>query len=403
MKGVNKEAADKIRGGGTHLIIVDEAAQMDNLSYVIRSILLPMTMTTGGRILIATTPGISPGHESTGIYEELATEKATSHYTILDNPRVSIAVKAEFLKEAGEKKEDIYDILIGVKKPKTTTARREYFCEFVTDAENAVLPEWDDERSAALSVVWPTPQFFRSYVAMDPGMRDRTGVLFGYYDFIKAVVVIEDELVLSGPSTATIAKEVKAKESLLWTAREHEPRLAPLRVLDGELRLAMDLKELHGLSFQLAEKSESLNAINLVRTLIQSNQIVVNPRCVNLIRQMKNAIWNRQATDFDRASDKSMDGHYDLVAALKYFCRTVNRHDNPYPPGYDLRLTGDSFLSQKNNPFTNNGGAILMETAVTRRISKHRGNHGTVLPGQGGAAQRTANFSEMVSILTAKR
>jgi hypothetical protein len=329
LKGVNGEHAKQLRGGAADLIILDECGIMDNLTSVINDVCMPMTLTTNGTILLATTPAMSPSHESTGIYEQLAGRNAAVKFTILDAPETHIPreAKLEYLIAAGEKEEDVLDIIEGRKYPKSTTARREYFCEFVTDSERAVCPEFDFAAEREIVRTYPRPAHYDTYVSMDPGFADRTGILYGFYDFTHAKLVIEAESLLSQANTSDIAEEIKYQERRLWGDRE-----AYLRVSDVDLRLIADLRSMHSLAFAPTRKEDSLGAINLMRNMVQFREIVISPTCVHLIRQLHNATWNIQKTDFDQGGKE--DGHFDLVAALKYMCRNVRKTRNPYPAGY---------------------------------------------------------------------
>lgn len=370
-KGVNGEHAENLRGGAADLVILDECGTMDDLAYVVSSVVMPMTLTTGGRVLLATTPSRSPGHDSVAIYEDLAGRNATVKFTLLDNPRVAPEVKAEFLKEAGEPDALVDAIVAGTASPTTTTALREYFCEFVTDAASAVLPEFTADAQAQTVKSASRPAYFDAYVAMDPGFQDRTAVLYAYWDFRRAKLVIEDESLMHRPSTSDIAAEIARKERGLWSGSEPYARVS-----DVDPRLIADLWQLHRIQFRASEKQDSLGAINLVRNMIQSRELEIDPRCVHLIRQMRNAIWNNKATDFARAGSKTPDGHFDLVAALKYLCRGINRHHNPYPEGYGVVTTSNSWLSPR--PTASPVGLGLMaDTPFSRRLARTRRTRGS--------------------------
>lgn len=350
LAGVNNEHAADLRGGAADLVILDEAGQMDDLKSVVSDVVMPMTMTTNGQIILATTPPDSPGHDSTQIYEDLAASGSSIKFTIRDAPHVSHATKREYLVEAGEHRDDVDDILAGRKDPKTTTALREYFCEFVTDASKAVVPEYTPAKSRELMVDHPRPEYFDCYVSIDPGFEDKTGILFAYYDFLEGKLVIEDEALLHRANTNQIYDVIRSKEAQLW------PNRTPyMRISDTDKRLIADLAQLHGMSFVPTRKEDSLGAINLLRTDIASGRIVINPRCVNLDRQLRNAIWNTQATDFARAGASSPDGHYDLLSALKYMTRMYSRTRNPYPAHYYARggrfgVPRDAWVSPRARP-----------------------------------------------------
>jgi hypothetical protein len=333
VKGVNGEHAQYLRGGAADLILLDEIGLIDDLEHVIQDICMPMVLTTGGQIIMATTPPRSPGHESARQFELLMGKGAASVFTLLDAPHVDSDTKIEFLCEAGETPDNARKCIVGYKGshneriqgwPVGTTARREYYCEFVTDASSAVVPEFTKEREATIVQEAVMPDYYDAYVALDPGFKDRTGILFAYWDFANYRLVVQDECLLDQANTQTIAAAVQVKERALWGTKKPY-----MRVADVDLRLIADLQGMHKLNFIPTRKEDSLGAVNLMRNMVQSGQIVINPRCTNLIRQLRNATWNNKATDF--AQGGKVEGHYDLVAAFKYLCRNVIKEHNPYP------------------------------------------------------------------------
>ncbi len=372
LKGVNGEHAQFLRGGAADVIILDECGLMDDLKHVVSDVCTPMLMTTRGRLILASTPPRSPSHESTTIYEDLAGSGATALFTIREPVRhIDDDGKCRALVEAGEDPAHVADILAGRRPPVTTTARREYFCEFVTDSSTAVVKEYTDDARREIVREYERPPYFDAYVSMDPGMKDRTGILFGYWDFVEAKLVIEDELLLRGPNTNDIAEAIKAKEAEHWAHRH-----VHCRVSDVDLRLIADLYAMHGLVVVPARKEDSLGAVNLMRNMVHTRTLVIHPRCVNLDRQLRNATWNNKATDFERGGADSIDGHYDLVAALKYLCRTVNRTRNPYPDHW-FRLGGQggppagSWISPKTRR-TKDSLGLYGDTPFGRRLAKRR-------------------------------
>lgn len=372
IKGTNGEHAQYLRGTYADLIVLDECGIMDDLKHVVSDVCMPMTLTRpGAMVLFATTPPRSPGHESATIYEDMASKGSVAHYTIREDiPHLPLEAKCQALIEAGEDPNRVADILMGVAEPQTTTAKREYFCEFVTDASSAVVPEYTPDRRKEIVRPHDRPAYFDRYVSMDPGMKDRTGILFGYWDFASAKLIIEDEALLQGPNTLKIAETLRAKETALWPGQPIYRRIS-----DVDLRLIADLHMMHDLHFVKALKEDSLGAINLMRNMILNRQIVIDPRCVNLDRQLRNAIWNKKATDFARGEEGSIDGHYDLVAALKYLCRMIDRHHNPFPdswfaiggPGGHPHGTWISPKSRQNRKL-----GLYSDTPFSRRLLKSR-------------------------------
>ena len=146
IKGVNSESADTLRGPGAHLFVLDEMGGMDHAEYVVRSVVDPMITRDGwhGNLLVATTPAKEAGHGSQEIFRECVNAGVASKHTLLENNSLSWEDKARAMRSCGEKDADIPAILAGKMLPRTTTARREYFCMFVVDGASAVHPDWPD-------------------------------------------------------------------------------------------------------------------------------------------------------------------------------------------------------------------------------------------------------------------
>ena len=66
---------------------------------------------------------------------------------------------------------------------------------------------------------WPKPPFFDAYVGMDLGFVDLTVVVFGYYDFRAAKIIIEDEIVIKGSDLhlPSFADKILETEKRLWS------------------------------------------------------------------------------------------------------------------------------------------------------------------------------------------
>lgn len=369
LKGTNNEKADSLRGGAADLIILDECGQMDNLKYIIESVCLPMVLTTGGRILLASTPPPTPAHDSATIYADLLAEGSTVKYTILDAPHITDEDKAEILRETGEKPEDVPGILAGVRQPRTTTARRELFAEFVTDSSLAVVPEFDADAQA--DIVRPTEplDYFHGYVSLDPGSRDKTGILVARYDFMNAKLLIDDEALLSNPTTKQIAQAIKSLE-----AKHLENAQSVTRVSDIDLRLIADFQAEHKLTLRKAKKTDMLASVQELRHAIQTRRLVISPRCQSLVHQLATAIWNRKGSDVAREGDGPNHGHNDLLAALRYMLRAVDHSRNPYPK--HLYTRGSKFgpgVAQWAPPSRDSKkGALHDNTPLARRLHKKK-------------------------------
>lgn len=306
--GTENRSYERARGTRTDRGYIDEAGFCDDLKYIVDDILIPQTITTSGKLFIFSTPPPTPAHD---FYFMCMEAKSKDDYCVLDfasYTAVSDDVKAQYIAEAGGEK--------------SATVRREYFCDFLTDPERAVLPEFDDEKEKKIVIDFPRPDYYDWIGALDPALNDFTAYIIGYYDFINAKYVIENEMWFNKMNTEKIADGIKELESETF---DTEPKL---RVSDTDSLLICDLNELHKLQFVPTRKDDKEAQLNYLRVLIQNERIVINPRCVNLIRQCKTAIWNRQRTQYER-TDK--EGHFDLIDALVYFVRNTNTANNPYP------------------------------------------------------------------------
>ena len=215
----------------------------------------------------------------------------------------------------------------------STAFRREYLGEIITEEDDAIVPEFNKEIQQKIITEWQDPAHYDAYVSMDIGFKDLTAVLYAYYDFKSAKLIIKDELILSGSKMLTdnLALEMRMKESAHFINQFTGEKITPfLRVADNNNPILLqDLAVKHGLSFVPTAKDNFEAALNNMRMLIKSERIIIHPRCKTLIAHLKGAVWNKARNGFARnASDKS---HYDCVAALIYLCRNVSFSKNPYP------------------------------------------------------------------------
>ena len=337
MAGADSGHAEKLRGGDSSLILVDEAGSIDKLKYIIQSVLIPTTLLTKGKLILASTPPVESEHDFLSYIEESQLNNTITKKTINDNPRLTPQDIEDAKKEMGGEHTDGY--------------RREYLCEIIKDGNSSVIPEFDDELIKEIVKEHNKPPFYDCYVAMDLGFKDYTALVFGYYDFRKALIVIEDELLIdfkqSNMNLKKLGELIKHKEEALWTnVMTNETRKPSLRVSDIDYIVLQELyNATHGLiSFTPATKTDKESTINNLRTLLSSRKIVIHPRCTNLIRHLQNVKWNKTKQSFGRSAE---NGHYDLVDALLYFIRHISVSRNPYPVNFNLN-SSDMFVYDKN-------------------------------------------------------
>jgi hypothetical protein len=316
--GFNAGEIESQRGPKSNLIICDEAGFCDGLNYGLRSVLFPKLNSTKGKMLLCSTLPKSAAHEYWEIVKKAEYDGTLLKKDIFDCPRYTKEEIDSFAEEVGG-----YD---------SVDFQREYKCMMITDQESAVFPEATEEKVNAITIEHKRPAFYDSYAAMDIGFRDYTAVLFGYYDFLKAKVVIEDEILLKGSKVTTnaLAMLIKQKEAELYHSKP-----IYLRVSDNNNPIFLNdlAQEPHKLYFMPTLKDDKDSAISKVRLLIQQEKIIINPRCKTLINHIKYATWNTKRSGFDR---DLQNGHFDAADALIYFIRNINMQKNPYPNTYFL-------------------------------------------------------------------
>lgn len=317
--GLDK-SPNSLRGNVIDAIILDEAGFISNLEYIYRSIIVPATLHRPNcKIIMISTPPSTPAHAFVDFIHKAESEGGYAKLDIYSNPRITQSDIERMAKELG-----------GFE---STAFRRECLCELVTDSDSQIVPEWRDTY-----VVRNEPdeyrRFYHNYVSMDLGVKDFTLVLFGYYDFRRATLVISDEVKLNGPQLTTVLLKdtVSAIEKNLWPDGKVYRRISD----NNNQQLIQDLAILHRMSFISTDKDRLETMINETRMLIDQGRVEVDPKCEQLIGCLKYGVWDSKKKAFARSSAY---GHFDALAALIYLCRNLDKHANPIPAtyGFDVR------------------------------------------------------------------
>jgi hypothetical protein len=318
---------DGLRGRGLDFIVISEAGFVRGLKSTVLSVLYPQLQgRPHARILLESSAPKDPRADFDETFiPDAKLRKAYCFRTIEDNPLLSRNEKDEFIAAAGGKGAPECD--------------REYFGLRVRDLESTVVPEFDvDEHVREV----PTPQFADCYVSLDPGFKDLCAVLFGYWDFENARLVVQRDWAELNASAATIAEAITQIEGELWsglqrwTGKEFKPN-PYLRVSDTDPRLMQDLAREHGLRVVPVNKSTGAKtelkeaAVHSLRGAIGRGQILIDPKCTTLIAHLEGAQWNDQRTDYRR---HPIHKHYDCLDALVYMWRSIVRNKSATPPGY---------------------------------------------------------------------
>lgn len=349
--GADDERGNHLRGTDATLILCDEAGFWRHAAYVINSVLLPQTMLCGGRMIIASTPPESLGHEFWQFVAEAKANGAYTQRTIDDNPMVTPELRAEFARESGGEH--------------TTTWRREYLCEAVTEADRAVLPEFDE----AIHVKQRTesPRFAHRWCTIDLGMTDLTHVLWGYYDFEHARHVVERELVRQYTPVSELAVLINDTEQELWGDVEPDRRISdnhPMEIAEFSRQHTLQPTRVRRrLIFESATERSPEVCIGRLRTMLIEKRIEISPECSQLVHQAKVGIWNKARTSFERMPGA---GHLDGIAALSYLVTNWDYQRSPIPRGAFI-TRDDHMLNPYNQPKRKDLSLLQPKAAARRR------------------------------------
>jgi hypothetical protein len=352
LAGTDSKHAEKLRGGDSHIAIVDEAGSCDDLDNVVKSILLPTTLITRGKIILASTPPSEPDHDFLKFIEEAETRGSLIKKTIHDNPRITAEQLEELKVELGGENTDAW--------------KRECLCEIIRSSNTSVVPEFTAELEKEVVKEWPLPPFYDTYVSMDLGGKDLTVVLFAYYDFRTDKVIIQDEICMNfnenGNNIETLTQKIQAKEKQYWyNILTNEQKQPYLRVSDIDYIVTGEILKYsnYKINFIPAKKDNKEAALNNLRVMMGSKKVIIHPRCETLIRHLRNVKWHNTNTKhtFARSPD---DGHYDAVDALVYLLRSIVYIKNPYPAHYG-RNTKDLHVHNPDNYYKQSGSVAVFK------------------------------------------
>lgn len=349
--GLDK-SPNSLRGNVIDMIVIDEAGFVSDLDYIYKSIIVPATLHRPNcKIIMNSTPPSTPAHAFVDFIQKAEAEGGYVKLDIHTNPLITEADINRMAKELGG-----FD---------STAFRRECLCELVTDEGSQLIPEWN-EKFVVDTKSDEFRGFYHNYVSMDLGVKDFTLVLFGYYDFKRATLVVEDEIKLNGPTLTTqiINDSIDAFEKRLWPWLTGDKRVYRRISDNNNPQLIQDLAIMHRMSFITTDKDRLETMINETRMLIQNGRVEVHPRCAQLIGCLKYGVWDSSKKQFARSKTY---GHFDALAALIYLCRNIDYHSNPVPytHGFDVR---NSVIRTTKNNNENTRLLGLMSHSPTKRI-----------------------------------
>lgn len=312
-------------GTDCHLAIADEVAKArsDMFRHWHRSVVLPQFLTTDGYVLVATTPAINQGHYCAELARSCMARGDYVRFTIDDCDHISRDAMQDVIREIIAPDSIAWEPWMEAAAKSHPDILRELYCQHISDPSRMIVPEWQQVAEDCVREV-ERPSYLDWYCAADFGFSDLTVVLWGFYDFERARLVVTHEVAMHRESGLAVGERAREVEREIGAQRV-------FRVADAPPQMLADLvhpSQGPGIQFSPALKDDAEAALNKLRMLVHQKRIVVDPRCKTLISHLHNGTWNANRTSFERVEGY---GHWDAIDALKYMVRVINWTRNPAP------------------------------------------------------------------------
>lgn len=320
----DRKKANRIRGKKAHLIVVDEAAFIPVLEYVVIDVLLPMLMDTGGKMLLASTPPESMAHyfaKLAGLADTLGVYSQKSVYDAPQYTREQIERMAESFgcSDLGTPQE-----------VKTSKWLREFEAKFVPDERNQLISEFTTFESVIVVDHYPRPFEYDRYTVGDVGYTDLTAFLFASIDFENQVCYVENEVFVEKTTSAEIAKKIEIVEAETWRERlggfaKHELYADAQAITRADLSIGNRY-------YMAVNNKEPDEAVAKLKSVI-ARKFRIHRRCRNLIAHLRHGTWAPSESGRRMSFARSEGlGHFDGVAAMMYLNRHIDWMHNPATP-----------------------------------------------------------------------
>lgn len=316
LAGTDNRNYENLRGGAANIIFLDEAGFMSDLEDGVLPTVEPMTKTTGGKVIFASTPPEELDHDYYEVlrYHDEAGLIAT--YTIWDDKSLT--------------EKQLQKVIAQCKGRDTTKFKREYECQRIADSSKQVIPNFTQPRQEAAILKDfkkdPLYKFWKKYVVADWGGKDKTAIIFAHYNFRTKQLVIEDHLDLNGDqiTPGVIAQKVAKKVEHLWGTES-----SPYYICDSNNPLIQqEMNITYRLPFVATSKGRLDGMVEKVKDWEYDDRIKFLEAAEFVLKSVASAHWNKARDEFARSK---FYGHYDHMAALVYLIRNVDETTDPIP------------------------------------------------------------------------
>lgn len=314
---------DKCRGQEANILVLDEYAHFRyRPEYILKEVLMPMLLTTHGKLVISSTPSKDLTHPYFTLIREAQIKGEFFIHTIEDSVKcgdITLDQQKQIIEDCGGVDSESY--------------QREWLCRVVPPISSLIIPEasqkqdWlipEDESKRIRAMV--NYKYYHHYLAMDIGSVDYTCILYMTYIFEKDLVIIEGETVLKNEEVTTknIAIKIKEKMNTLWGDKSYHSAVAD----NNNPILLRDLANTERIYFSPIKKDSLVAMVNYARLMFQNSRIKVSSDCQYLKDCLLFGLWDDNRKAFLRSDSL---GHLDALAALIYGVRVIDQRTNPIP------------------------------------------------------------------------
>lgn len=308
MASVDKDP-DANRGGTVNLLHWSEAAfskidHGETVPGVWQKVFRPMLSQTDGYAFVESTTN---GHNSFKDFFDNA--KDFGFKTLLVGMSQMLDLGLITWEEYQKEKSEVHPLIWA----------QEYECEWVT-FQGLTYDEFDEKVHVDPDL--PPPKHWQGVIgAIDWGFHpSATCVLFGYVQ--DGTVCIFDEIYETRQRIEDTDTAIKARQ-LLWSIGDFAT------VADHEEDRNEELI-IRGIGVTKANKVNVLGNRLEIKELLWKNRLKIHPRCKNLIKDLRAAVWSdKKEGDLDYSL--CTWGHFDAEAALRYLIRAFKAHEQDEP------------------------------------------------------------------------
>lgn len=307
---LERSHVDNNRGGNASLIIYEEGGfvNSDDYRYAVQSVIGPQLIRSNGREIHITSPSEDEGHYiHTDIVPRAESLGTLFRYTIYDSPSITESQIAAAAARCGGYESEAW--------------KREYLAEIVRSQTLMVIPEFSEANHVK---AFELPEYYKALLSIDlGGIKDKTGSVLVCYDFEHDKLLVVDEFMCpqNTPTGEIVSRARELEASVSWEG-------TPERFADVPGQVQVDMMNDYNYPIRIPAKDDRDAQINSLRLIFTNMRIIIHPRCANLIGCIKSARYDDKRKDFKRTD---AFGHADILMALVYAHRMLDRSTNPFP------------------------------------------------------------------------